>query len=126
MTSNPRKNPAPSIQGGRGKKPLQRQNLGGGLSCFISEAMLTSPAFRELDEMTTIGIYFIMYANSDPYGCMEAYPTANAMMSHALGGLCAKVTKKQFSEAVKAISEAGLLYSYNWRGIYPYIQYIKD
>jgi len=43
----------------------QRQYFGGGLSCFISDTMLTSPAFRKLETIEYIGVYLIMYARAD-------------------------------------------------------------
>ena len=43
----------------------QRRYLGGGLSYFVSETMLTSPAFRKLETIEDIGVYLIMYARAD-------------------------------------------------------------
>lgn len=114
----------PPCKGGnmtRTRRTAVRKNLGGGLSCFISDALVQSPSFRSLSSMTSIGIYFILMVKSDAYGCIEAYEGSNAMMSHTLGGHTADVTLAQFCRAIQEIHDAGLIRSLMWRKKYVWL-----
>ncbi len=98
------------------RRPIERVSLTGGLGVTITEMMLNAPGFRELRNVASIGIYFLLLAKSDPYGCLDAYPSVIAMKGHSLGGYADKCTQGEFKKAVDEMNRNGLLYFYEYSG----------